>query len=112
MTRNQTELNTCNICNQSFTSERELQEHQSKAHSRQVQGGKQSVPARRHNDQPDQQGKVQNEWGNIKNTAKNAVAGAKEPHSASSRTDHEFGEKADMEDETAEDVLPPRRRAS
>jgi hypothetical protein len=112
MTRNQTERNTCNICNQSFTSERELQEHQSKAHSRQVQGGEQSVPARRHNDPPDQQGRVGNEWGNTKNTAPNAVAGAKEPQPASSRAACEFREEGDMEDETAEDVLPPRRRAS
>ncbi|MBZ5681983.1 MAG: hypothetical protein LAO24_17935 [Acidobacteriia bacterium] len=54
MTQNRTDLHTCGICSQSFNSERELQEHQSSAHNRPVQGEKQPDFERKPKGGPDQ----------------------------------------------------------
>lgn len=38
MTQNPNQQNTCEVCHQSFNSERELQDHQKNAHSQRKQG--------------------------------------------------------------------------
>jgi hypothetical protein len=55
MTQNPTDKKTCNVCQQSFNSELELQEHQKKAHSQQKQGGNPPMSDRSQKDQPGQQ---------------------------------------------------------
>jgi hypothetical protein len=39
MTENRTDQRTCAVCNQSFNSDRELQEHQRNSHSEDQQSG-------------------------------------------------------------------------
>jgi hypothetical protein len=46
MTPNQNDEKTCNVCHQSFNSDRELQDHQKNAHSQQKPGGSQPASDR------------------------------------------------------------------
>jgi len=43
--------NRCNVCNQTFNSERDLQEHQKKSHSTDKQGQKEPVGERDRGDE-------------------------------------------------------------
>ncbi len=57
MTQSQNDTKTCNVCHQSFNSDRELQEHQ-KTHSQQKPGGSQPGSERREPGQDQKQEKI------------------------------------------------------
>jgi hypothetical protein len=52
MTQNPTEKKTCKVCQHTFNSDSELQEHQRKAHSQQKQGERPPMSERSQKDQP------------------------------------------------------------